>query len=79
MQECKTHRKDMIIINKPTYYLWRDHFSTQEDFDAAKERFTRIGFRVVTYFDGQPNKDIHIGMKALIRNHWEDNSGKVMT
>ena len=79
MQKCKIRRKDMIIINKPTYYLWRDHFSTQEDFDAAKERFTRIGFRVVTYLDGQPNKDIHIGMKALIRNHWEDSPGRIIT
>ena len=78
MQKCGIRRKDMIIINKPTYYLWRDHFSSQEDFDAAKERFTRIGFRVVTYLDGRPDKDIHIGIKALIRNHWEDNSGRVI-
>ena len=78
MRKCGIRRKDMIIINKPTYYLWRDHFSSQEDFDAAKERFTRIGFRVVTYLDGRPDKDIHIGIKALIRNHWEDNSGRVI-
>lgn len=76
MQKREIHRKDMIIINKPTYYLWRDHFSTQEDFDTAKERFTRIGFRVVTYLDSQPSNDIHIGMKALIRNHWGDDTGR---
>jgi hypothetical protein len=61
-----------MTTNKPTYYLWRNAFSTQEDFEAAKERFTKIGFRVVTFLDGQQNRDIHTAMKALIKNHWED-------
>ncbi|MDO4338038.1 MAG: hypothetical protein Q4C91_08125 [Eubacteriales bacterium] len=59
-------------MGKPTYYLWRNDFSTQEEFEAARERFTRIGFRVVTYFDGQQDQDIHTGIKTLIKNHWED-------
>ena len=60
-------------MNKPTYYLWRNDFSTQEEYKTSKERFTRIGFRVVTYLDGKQDQDIHTGMKALVKNHWEDN------
>lgn len=28
-----------------------------------------LGFRVVTYLDGNSQKDIHNGIKALIQNH----------
>lgn len=59
-------------MNKPTYYLWRSSFSTQEEFEAAKERFCKIGFRVVTFLDGQQDMDIYTAMKALVKNHWED-------
>lgn len=69
-----TNRKDVIIMKKPTYYLWRNDFSTQEEYKAAKERFERIGFRVVTYFDGKQDQDIHAGIKALVRNHWKVNT-----
>ena len=62
------NRKDVITMKKPTYYLWRNDFSTQED------RFERIGFRVVTYLDGKQDQDIHIGIKALVRNHWKENT-----
>lgn len=68
-----TNRKDVITMKKPTYYLWRNDFSTQEEYKAAKERFERIGFRVVTYLDGNPDQDIHTGIKALVRNHWKEN------
>lgn len=60
-------------MNKPTYYLWQNDFSTQEEYKTSKERFIRIGFRIVTYLDGQQNQDIHTGIKALVKNHWEDN------
>ena len=68
------NRKDVITMKKPTYYLWRNDFSTQEEYKAAKERFERIGFRVVTYFDGKQDQDIHAGIKALVRNHWKENT-----
>ena len=61
-------------MKKSTYYLWRNDFPTLAEYEADKERFTRIGFRVVTYLDGQQDQDIHTGMKALVKNHWEDNS-----
>lgn len=61
-------------MKKPNYYLWRSDFSTQEEYEAEKERFSKIGFRVVTYLDGKPDQDIHTGIKALVKNHWEENS-----
>lgn len=60
-------------MKKPTYYLWRNDFSTQEEYKEAQERFERIGFRVVTYLDGNPDQDIHTGIKTLVRNHWKEN------
>ena len=54
-------------MKKPTYYLWQNDFSTQEEYKAAKERF-------VTYLDGNPDQDIHTGIKALVRNHWKENA-----
>ena len=31
-----------------------------------------LGFRVVTYLDGQNDKNIHDGLKAVIKNHYGD-------
>lgn len=54
---------------KPTYYLWKTDFHTEEEFIDTKEKYTNLGFRVVTYLDGNSKKDIHNGIKALIQNH----------
>ncbi len=59
----------MIALQKPTYYLWRTDYTSSEDFEADKEKYMKIGFRVVTFTDGQSDKNIHNGIKALIRNH----------
>ena len=56
-------------LNKPTYYLWKNDFSSQEEYETAKELYKNLGFRVVTYLDGRSNKNIHNGLKALIKNH----------
>lgn len=56
-------------MNKPTYYLWKADYATEEDFLRTKERYTNLGFRVVTYLDGDAKKDIHSGIKALIQHH----------
>ena len=56
-------------LNKPVYYLWKNDFSTQEEFEAAKEKYRKLGFRIVTYLDGPGT--IHEGLKALIGNHYE--------
>jgi len=61
-------------LNKPTYYLWKNNFSTQEDFEKAKETYKNLGFRVVTYLDTANNNDILVGLKEIIKNHYGDSS-----
>lgn len=56
-------------MHKPTYYLWRNDFASQEALEAAKEKYQKLGFRVVTYLDGQEDQNIHDGLKAVIQNH----------
>ena len=57
------------IMSKPTYYLWRNDFSSQEEFDEARVQFLNLGFRVVVFLDGSSKKNIHDGLKELIKNH----------
>ena len=66
----KINRKDVITLRKPTYYLWRNDFSSQEEFEAERKKYADIGFRVVTFLDGTSNTNIHDGIKALVKNHW---------
>ena len=68
----KFNRKDVIALRKPTYYLWRNDFSSQEEFEAERRKYVGIGFRVVTFQDRNPDTDIHEGIKALVKNHWDD-------
>ena len=56
-------------LNKPTYYLWRTDFYTEEEFNQTKKKYIDLGFRVVTYLDGDNEKDIHSGIRGLIQNH----------
>ena len=59
-------------MKKPTYYLWRDDYATQEEYINEKKRYTRMGFRVVTFKGGQNNLDIQQGIKSVIKNHIVD-------
>lgn len=63
----KFKRKDVIALRKPTYYLWRTDFSSQEEFEAERKKYADIGFRVVTFLDGDSNTNIHDGIKALVK------------
>lgn len=56
-------------MSKPTYYLWKNDFSTEEAFIKAKEKFTNLGFRVVTFNDRKKEKDLREGIRAVIQNH----------
>ena len=58
-------------MNRPAYYLWKTDFATQEEFEKTKDRLQGVGYRVVTYIDGDAGKDIHEGLKAVIRNHMQ--------
>ena len=68
----KINRKDVIALHKPTYYLWRNDFPSQEEFEAERKKYADIGFRVVTFLDGDSNTNIHDGIKALVKNHWDN-------
>lgn len=61
-------------MGKPTYYLWKSSSQTHEEYENQRMMYTRLGFRVVTFHDGQADKDIHEGLKSLIRNHINDDS-----
>lgn len=37
-----------------------------------KEKYIRMGFRVVTFKDGPADRNIEEGIKALIKNHIAD-------
>ncbi len=58
-------------MSKPTYYLWKNNFTSQEEFQAAKEKYRKLGFRVVAYIDGPTDKNIHNGLKNIIKNHYD--------
>jgi len=56
-------------FSKPTYYLWKTEDISFEELDEQKKYWMSLGFRVVTFLDGNDNKDIHEGLKAVIKNH----------
>lgn len=56
-------------MKKPTYYLWKNDFPTEEEFKNAKEKYQTLGFRVVTFCDGPEIYDIHKGIRTMIQNH----------
>lgn len=58
-------------MNRPTYYLWKTKDTTQEEYEAAKALYSKLGFRVVTFQEGDGQKDIHEGLKAMIKNHMD--------
>lgn len=55
---------------KPIYYLWKTKEMSLEEIYKLKEYWSALGFRVVVFIDGDAEKDIHEGLKALIRNHF---------
>ena len=58
-------------MSKPTYYLWKNEFQTPEEFEKIKTKYRELGFRVVVFGDGSPDKDINEGIKAVIKNHYD--------
>ena len=57
-------------MSKPTYYLWNNDFSSQEELEKTKAKYKNLGFRVVTYRDGPNDKNIHNGLKEIVKNHY---------
>lgn len=59
-------------MRKPGYCLWRNDFSSREECETVKKMLTGMGFRVVIYFDGPDHKNIHDGIKLMIKNYLKD-------
>ena len=62
-------------MRKPTYYLWRNEFQESQELKEMETRYRNSGFRVVIFRDGTPDKDIHEGIKAIIKNYCEETGG----
>lgn len=54
---------------KPTYYIWKTEDMKNEEVEKTKLYWQSLGFRVVIIIDGRKDKDIHTGLKAVIKNH----------
>lgn len=57
-------------MEKPTYYLWKNDFDTEEKWLKAKETFEGYGFRVVLLADGKKEglKDIFLSLLGSARS-----------
>lgn len=53
----------------PTYYLWKNAAMSDEELDTQKNYYRALGFRVVTFQDGDTTLDINEGLRAIIKNH----------
>ena len=62
-------------MSKPTYYLWKSKFQTPQELEKEQKKYRNLGFRVVTFQDGKSDKDINEGLKAVIKNHYENMGG----
>lgn len=56
-------------MDKSTYYLWISEETDLEELEREKMYWKKLGFRVAVFIDGDNNKDINEGLKAVIRNH----------
>lgn len=63
-------------MKKKSRYLWRNAFPTQEEYEKEKSRFSQMGFRIVTFIQGETGLNPHEGMKALLKNHISDTECK---
>ena len=57
-------------LRKPACYLKSRDFSSQEALEATRQDYLNKGFRVVVFLEKNQETDIHQGLKALIRHHW---------
>ena len=63
-----------MFLSKPTYYLWKAEFDSQQKFENVKTSLIDSGFRVVVYIDGKTDNDINTASLQILED--TDNSLK---
>lgn len=59
-------------MQKPTCYLFRNEYATEEDFVFARDLYQDLGFRVVTYVEGNDPGKILDAFETILGNHIHD-------
>lgn len=62
----------VITLAKPTYYLWRNNAASPDEYKALKERYTKAGFRVVTFQEKESGRNLQESIQSLLKNHVND-------
>ena len=68
----KVNRKDVIACVSQRIISGVTIFRHRKNLKRNARNMTDIGFRVVTFLDGDSNTNIHDGIKALVKNHWDN-------
>ena len=59
----------MLLLRKQTQYLWRNDFSSEDEFEKERKKYADQGFRVVTFLEGDSDAALLSCIRALLKNH----------
>jgi hypothetical protein len=59
-------------VSKPTYYLWKTDRMDIKELERQEQYWSSLGFRTVVFQDKSLERDIHKGLKEIIKNHMAD-------
>lgn len=60
----------MLLLRKQTQYLWRNDFSSEDEFEKERKKYADQGFRVVAFLEGDSDAEFRDRIRALLENHW---------
>lgn len=63
------HKKGCDELKENTYYLFKYHDSTEYDYRKEREKYTRLGFHVVTFIEGPLESNLCDAIRTMIKNH----------
>lgn len=61
----------MLFLRKQTQYLWRNDFSSEDEFEKERKKYADQGFRVVAFLEGDSGADLCDRIRALLEKHPE--------
>lgn len=59
----------MLFLCKQTQYLWRNDFSSQDEFEKERKKYADQDFRVVIFLEGDSDTEFRSGIRALLEKH----------